>query len=102
MQTEIRVGIVGGDEREGPSWPVGVDVRHFGSSRFRGNGGLRRVLAAIGSGGLDAVVVLVRWLGHPASEAVRSACRDAGIPCNIVTGGASSALRAVRELLAAV
>lgn len=99
MPAQLRVALVGGDERSGATYPPGVTVRRFGSSHFSGNGALRRVLAAITTGGLDAVVVLVRWLGHPASEAVRLACRRAGIPCSVVTGGESSALRAIRHLV---
>lgn len=101
MNERLQIAIVGGDEREGPSYPPGVEIRRYGSNRFRGNGSLRRVLATIDMGGLDAVVVLVRWLGHSTSETVRAACRRAGIPCNIVTGGESSAIRVVRELVRA-
>lgn len=99
MEPIKKVGIVGGDERQGREYPPGVEVRRYGSSRFRGNGALRHVLAAIGAGGLDAVVVMVRWLGHPAAEQVRAACRLVGIPCLMVPGGESSALRLVRSLV---
>jgi hypothetical protein len=99
MRAPLRVAVVGGDEREGPSYPEGVEVRRYGSRRFRGNGGLRRILAAIRTGELDAVVVLVRWLGHPASKAVRAACRRAGVRCRVVTGGESAVLRVVRALV---
>jgi hypothetical protein len=98
MNLLVRVALVGGDERYGSVCPPGMEIRQFGSSRSRGNGSLRRVLAAIGTGGLDAVVVLVSWIGHPASEAVRDACRRARIPCSFVTGGETAARRALRHI----
>lgn len=103
MDSSIKtVGIVGGDERAWGGYPEGVEVRRYGSTRFKGNGALRQVLAAIASGGLDVVVLMVRWLGHPASEQVRAACSRGGIRCLVVPGGESSMLRVVRELVGEV
>lgn len=102
MQTGLKVAIIGGDERSGSPYPQGVEVRRFGSSRFRGNGGLKRAFAAIAAGGLDVVLLLVRWLGHSAADRVRAACRRCGVPCHIIPGGESSAIRVVRELVEGV
>lgn len=99
MARRFRIGVVGGDERGGAKFPLGVDVRRFGSSRFRGTGGVRRAVGAIAAGGLDAVVVLVRWIGHPGCDAIRGACRRCGVPCIVVAGGETSALRAVRRIV---
>ena len=98
MQASRKVAIVGGDEREGPRYPDGVEVLRYGSSHCKGNGGLKRVLAAIAAGRLAAVVVLVRWLGHPAADRVRDACRRRDVVCLLVPGGESSAVRGVREM----
>ena len=99
MEPVRRIGIVGGDERKTRSYPDGIEIRRYGSAHFKGNGALRQILAAIASGGLDVVVLMVRWLGHSMSEKVRAACRLSGIPCRIVPGGESSVLRVVRTLV---
>ena len=98
MHTTLRVAVVGGDERIRTFYPPRLEVRRYGSRKCRGNGGLKQALATIRVGGLDAVVLLVRWLGHPASRAVRGACKRAGIPCAVVTGGESSARRVVLSI----
>ncbi len=98
MEPGINIAIVGGDERRGRDFPIGVRVRRFASNHFGGNGGLKRVLTAIASGTLDLVVLLVRWLGHPAADRVRSACKQAGVPCHNVSGGESSATRLILSL----
>lgn len=99
MPTPIRVALVGGDERAGFAYPDGVEVRRYGSSGSCGNGGLKRVLQALSAGRIDAVLIIVRWLGHSESRSVRAACQRAGILCRIVSGGESSVVRAVRDLL---
>ncbi len=99
MPTPIRVALVGGDERAGFAYPDGVEVRRYGSSGGCGNGGLKRVLQALSAGQTDAVLILVRWLGHSEFSSVKAACGRAGIQCRIVSGGESSVVRAVGDLV---
>ena len=98
MHPRFNVMLVGGDGRARLQPAEGVDLRWYGSSRHRGNGALRSALAVIDSGSVDAVILLIRWLGHSACHALRAACRRASIPCTVVVGGESAAMRAVLEL----
>jgi hypothetical protein len=75
-----------------------VEVRRFGSTRCHGNGSLKRLLSAIAAGGFEVVILLARWLGHPASERVRAACRAAHVRCHTVAGGDTSAMRELEQL----
>ena len=96
--SRLTLALVGGDGRVDLA-PLGAaDVRVFGSSRYSGNGDGHRVLAAIASGSIDAVILLVRWLGHPASQQIRAACRKSAVPCHFVVGGGSAAAVLIRAL----
>jgi hypothetical protein len=94
----MTVAIIGGRGRGGGEYPSGVTVRRFGSPHDAGNGALKRLLAAIGSGRVDLVVMVARWFAHSASSRVRGACQRAGVPCIVAEGGESSVVRAVRRI----
>lgn len=96
--SEFRVALVGGDGRVDLPMPPNVRLDRFGSARDGGNPGIDAVLRSIATGGPDAVVLLVRWLGHSVSRRIRAACKRAGIPCIVVPGGGSAAARAVANL----
>jgi hypothetical protein len=102
MERPLRVVIVGGTAHEQGSVPEGIDVRRFASSRYAGNGSVRRAAAAIDGGSADVVVLLVRWIGHSGSDQVRAAARRSGVPCVIIPGGVSSLDRLLRLLLVEV
>lgn len=97
LRPRLKLALVGGDRRVDLAH-ADVDLRVFGSSRCCGNGEGHRILAAITGGSLDAVIVMIRWLGHPASQQIRAACRRSGIPCHLVPGGGSAVVILVRAL----
>jgi hypothetical protein len=76
-----RVAVLGGDGRHAARCPVGWTV--YASSGFAGHGQRRRLVAAIKAGAFDVVIVLARWNGHSDIEAVRRACRAAGVPVRV-------------------
>ena len=98
MKHHFTVILVGGDGRARLAVPDDLELRRYGSRKYRGNGSIQSAVAAIEAGAVDGVVLLVRWLGHSAFHALRAAARRAGIPCRIVPGGESAALRAARDL----
>lgn len=98
MENNFTVILVGGDGRARLDVPHDFKLRWYGSRKYRGNGSIQSALAAIEAGAVDGVVLLVRWLGHSAFHALRAAARRAGVPCRIVPGGESSAMRAARDL----
>ena len=93
----MTIAVVGGDGRLNGSFPSHIEIRRFGSSKY-GNGEISRVIAAIMAGTIDAVVLLVRWLGHSTYHQIKTACRRAGVRCLSVTGGESSATREILAL----
>ncbi|MEQ1566319.1 MAG: hypothetical protein ABMA64_11825 [Myxococcota bacterium] len=99
---DARILIIGGDERTAVLTDLGSGVRAYPSPRYAGTGSLRRALQAIVNGGVDLVVLLVRWLGHPDYHAVVDRCRSAGVRYLVVAGGYSAARRAVAEALGAM
>lgn len=96
MEEPLRMLLVGGDgSRAFPAFPDGVDVVRVSSRRYDGNRSIQCALATLRKGNVDLVVLLVRWLGHPAHDALVAACKRTGVPLIRVSGGASSAIRAV-------
>lgn len=93
----LRVAVVGGDGRHGDVNLPGVQTRSFPSRRDGGRRGQGSILSAIRLGAIDVVLVLVRFMGHSDSAALKAACRTAGVPCRMVGGGSSCVERAVRE-----
>lgn len=98
MPEHFTVALVGGDGRARGAVPVNLDLRWYGSRRYCGNGSIRSALAAIRGGTVDGVILRVRWMGHPAFHALQRAARKSSIPCRIVPGGESSAVRAAQAL----
>lgn len=98
MEADKTFAVIGGDVRTHERYPDDVVVRRYASVRYGGNGPRKAAIQAIRSGGVDAVVLLTRWLGHSSFNAIRAACHRAGIPCVPVSGGTCSAARAVAAL----
>ena len=86
-----QVLLVGGDARQGDHLVGNTLVRAIASTKHGGNGGLRALIASIHAGSVRCVVLLVRWLGHSESGAIRKACRAVGVRCLLVTTGLSAA-----------
>jgi hypothetical protein len=78
-----RVAVIGGDGRFDGSDLVNSRVRVFKSTRFGGNGGLKRLVASLKAGGVDRVIILARWIGHSAAGRVLAVCRKLGVPFDI-------------------
>ncbi len=95
MNSCLTVLIVGGDPCRCVGVPEGVEARRLGSCRDDGNGACRRALDCIRLGKVDCVVLMVSWLGHPASKRITAACKRAGVDVFRVSGGRSR----VRSLL---
>ncbi len=73
-----RVAVYGGDERQVERFDL-PDVVFFKSSRFGGNGELRRFENAIRSGTICEVIILRKWNGHAGTSKVRRLCRQLGV-----------------------
>ncbi len=73
----------------------------FAGCKVGGNGDLKRLLAALRSGRVTAVVCVPSGLGHSGWSSARKLARDLRIPWIQVTGGASAVVRALRALGAA-
>lgn len=86
------IAIVGGDGRA-HHMRVAAVIRSFPSRRYSGNGSIRRVIAAIDSGKVELVVLLVRWLGHSEYDSVVRACKAAQVLFLIVAKGSVTALQ---------
>lgn len=78
---KLRVAVVGGNERaERRKWPAEYDVTCYQGQRYGGDGELRSLKQALQNDRFDAVVLLVRWMGHSMYEVVRSAAK-----CRVIT-----------------
>lgn len=95
MNEPLKILVVGGDPRRTFPTLDNVEVRRLGSRRYAGNGSIRSVQRIVRNRRVDLVVLLVRWMGHPAAETITAACKKAGVHWIRVPGGASSACRAV-------
>ncbi len=73
-----KVAILGGDGRPIPGQPT--DARIFLSSRYGGNGEIRRLLRALRSGTIDKLIILVSWNGHSETGLATRLCRRLKIP----------------------
>jgi hypothetical protein len=93
------VAVVGGDGRRPKPDLTAVEIQSFPSSKYGGNGRHQNTLAAIRSGSFELVLMLVRWLGHSDSRAIALACHAAGIPCRVVAGGMTAAMRDLRDFI---
>lgn len=89
--------LVGGDARQGTRRVGRALVRAVASSKFGGNGAHRALIAAIGGGRVQLVVLLTRWLGHSETGAITAACRRAGVRYLLVGGGLSAAWSLLRR-----
>lgn len=78
-----------------------IEVRHFGTVRTAGNGEQRRLRDVIQAGGIDAVILQVRSMGHSLSGMIRRLCRTKNIPLVTVAGGRSSVRRALETIAVA-
>ena len=99
MNQPLKVIVVGGDAARHIAVPSDVEVRRFGSQRDCGNGACRRALCCIRHRRVDCVVLMVRWLGHPASRTIVAACKRSGIDVLRVSCGASGVLVAVQRYI---
>lgn len=90
LSSSERIAIIGGRGTRTPFASFGEQVVIFASSRYRGAGEARRLIAAIKAGQIAKVVVLVRWISHSTSGRVRSVCQSQGVPCLFWPGGLSS------------
>ena len=75
-----RIAVLGGDGRFNPQRLPDCRVKVYQARRYGGNGHLRRMEASLKAGGVDRVVLLVRWNGHSATTRVVRLCRKLGIP----------------------
>lgn len=80
--------VIGGAPRDSAAYRS-RGVRHYPSRRSSGNGNLRGLLAAIRAGGVTAVYIRIDAISHAESDAVRAACRRAGIVCRPLRGNAA-------------
>ena len=75
-----RVAVFGGDGRHSARWEKRGEVRYFPSSGNGGNAGARRLEQAVRTGGVDLVVILIRWNGHPGTKRIRDLCSSLRVP----------------------
>lgn len=74
------IALVGGiADREAHYVETEAGVRLFASSKEGGAGELRRLLASIGSGGVDEVWILLCWIGHSESKKIVAECKKHGV-----------------------
>ena len=78
-----RVAVYGGDGRQEEHFQLPNAV-FFQSSRFGGNGELRRFEHALRAGRIGEVIILRKWNGHSGTTKVRRLCRQLGVPCRVV------------------
>jgi len=88
--------VVGGDARQGDRVVGNTHVRAIACTKHGGSGEHRAAIAAIRAGGIQLVLLLVRWLGHSESRAIASTCRTVGVRYLLVTTGLSAA-RAIAD-----
>jgi hypothetical protein len=58
----------------------GERFRYYGSPNDVGRGELVRLEEALRAGGIDRVVIHVRWNSHSATGRIRRVCRTLGVP----------------------
>lgn len=80
----LRVAVFGGDGRHSSRWEKHGEVRYFPSSGNGGNGGARRLEQAVRTGGVDLVLILIRWNGHKETKRIRDLCRSLHVPVELV------------------
>ncbi len=78
-----RVAVYGGDGRQEERFELPNAV-FFMSSRFGGNGELRRFENALRAGMIGEVIILRKWNGHSGTSKVRRLCRQLGVPYRVV------------------
>ena len=78
-----RIAVLGGDGRFDKRSMPHSKVRIYEGRRSGGNGPLRRLEAALKAGGVDQVIILVRWVGHSAFNRILALCRKLGVPFEI-------------------
>lgn len=78
-----RIAVLGGDGRPHARGDIQGDVRYFSSPGDGGNGGARRLAAALRAGGVDVVLILTRWNSHEVTKRIRRLCRQLGVPVEI-------------------
>ncbi len=83
LKARERVAVLGGDGRHTVDAGPEARVRIYRSPRDGGTGDVRRLLDSIRAGGVDRVVILVRFNSHSATDSVRRACKRAGVPVAI-------------------
>ena len=93
------IAIVGGDGLRNRI-KINAPIRYYASRRHGGRAGVRKLLSSLRAGGVQLVVLLVRWLGHSDFHAVVAAAKTLGVPVITVCGGASQARRAVAHHVA--
>lgn len=76
-----RIAVIGGDERSSRvAWPKKYEAVCYQSTKYGGNGPLRGLENALAQDKFDAVILLVRWMGHATFNAVRGAAS-----CPVIT-----------------
>ncbi|MDP3274806.1 MAG: hypothetical protein Q8Q09_06380 [Deltaproteobacteria bacterium] len=75
-----RVAIVGGDGRRRSTQREPCEYRYFMSPHNGGRGELVRFEQALRCGGIDRVVILVRWNAHSAIHKIKRLCKAQGVP----------------------
>jgi hypothetical protein len=78
-----RVAVYGGDARQVERWGA-ANVVFYESSKFGGNGELRRIESALRAGTIAEVIILRKWNGHSGTSKVRKLCRRLGVPFRVV------------------
>lgn len=81
-----RTAILGGDGRRHKRLSYGLGARVFPARKYGGNGLIRALKAALRSGNIDRVVLLVRFLDHSTSEHVKRLCRRLGVKVEVDGG----------------
>lgn len=77
-----RIAVFGVDGRRARRL-AGENMVFCRSSRFGGNGELRRFENEIRSGSIGEVIILARWNGHACTDRVRGLCHLLGVPCRV-------------------
>lgn len=98
--SEVSIVIVGGDGRQRHHQIRNASIRCFASSKH-GNGNPRSVIAALRSGSVDLVILLVRWLGHPERHAIVATCRTQAVRYLVIERGMTAAWRAITAFVKA-
>ena len=84
--SSLRIAVFGGDSRQARRFRHVPDAVFYPAGGCAGPHHAQRLIDSIRHGGVDRILILVRWNGHSATRRIREVARAHAVPVTMIAG----------------